>query len=249
MVAARARGRQRVVPARRRRGRDQGAVSGSSPEAPVVLCVSRMVPRKGQDTLIRVWPRVLAGLRERPVPAVTAPAEAARGRRRLRPRAAPVLLLVGDGPYARDLRELARRQQVADSVIFTGPVPWEDLPAYYDAGHDLRHAVPDQAGRPGRRGPRHRLPGGLGDRAAGDRRRLWRGAGRDPARRDRLRGRRPRRCRARGPAGPAARRPAGRGRPWARRASPGSTGSGAGTSSPPGSGRSWPADCRASRGL
>src|SRR6202789_1138253 len=27
---------------------------------PVVVCVSRMVPRKGQDTLISAWPRVLA---------------------------------------------------------------------------------------------------------------------------------------------------------------------------------------------
>jgi phosphatidylinositol alpha-1,6-mannosyltransferase len=45
-----------------------------------------------------------------------------------------VLLLVGDGPYARDLRGLARSQQVADSVIFAGSVRWEDLPAYYDAG-------------------------------------------------------------------------------------------------------------------
>ncbi len=29
---------------------------------PVVVCVSRMVPRKGQDTLIRAWPRVLAAV-------------------------------------------------------------------------------------------------------------------------------------------------------------------------------------------
>ena len=27
-----------------------------------------------------------------------------------------------------------QREQVTDSVIFAGPVPWEDLPAYYDAG-------------------------------------------------------------------------------------------------------------------
>src|SRR5215471_6559038 len=33
---------------------------GIAPEAPVVVCVSRMVRRKGQDSLIRVWPRVLA---------------------------------------------------------------------------------------------------------------------------------------------------------------------------------------------
>jgi phosphatidylinositol alpha-1,6-mannosyltransferase len=32
------------------------------------------------------------------------------------------------------LHALERREQVADSVIFAGPVAWEDLPAYYDAG-------------------------------------------------------------------------------------------------------------------
>jgi phosphatidylinositol alpha-1,6-mannosyltransferase len=75
-----------------------------------------MVQRKGQDTLIKAWPAVLAGLSARGV------------------RPVPLLVLVGDGPYARRLRELASRCQVTDSVIFTGPVPWEDLPAYYDAG-------------------------------------------------------------------------------------------------------------------
>ena len=78
---------------------------------PVVLCVSRMVPRKGQDTLIRAWPQVLAALT-----------------------GAPVLLLVGDGPYRADLVKLADRYGVPGSVVFTGPVPWEELPAYYDAG-------------------------------------------------------------------------------------------------------------------
>ncbi len=111
---------------------------GIAPQAPVVLCVSRMVPRKGQDTLISVWPQVLAGLRggqdERP--------QAERLERR-RPGAGqdsgagagePVLLLVGDGPYAGRLRRLVRRERLTESVIFAGPVPWEELPAYYDAG-------------------------------------------------------------------------------------------------------------------
>jgi phosphatidylinositol alpha-1,6-mannosyltransferase len=80
-------------------------------ERPVVVCVSRMVPRKGQDTLIRAWPQVLA---------------AARGR--------PALLLVGDGPYRAKLGRLAQQAGVADSVVFTGPVPAADLPAHYDAG-------------------------------------------------------------------------------------------------------------------
>jgi phosphatidylinositol alpha-1,6-mannosyltransferase len=78
---------------------------------PVVVCVSRMVPRKGQDTLIRAWPQVLA---------------TARG--------APALLLVGDGPYRAKLQRLARRAGIDGSVVFTGPVPRADLPAYYDAG-------------------------------------------------------------------------------------------------------------------
>ncbi len=106
---------------------------GIAPQAPVVLCVSRMVRRKGQDTLIRVWPRVLAGVRAgrpgpRGLPADQLPDSGgiAAGE--------PVLLMVGDGPYAARLRKLAQRRHVGESVIFTGPVPWEDLPAYYDAG-------------------------------------------------------------------------------------------------------------------
>jgi phosphatidylinositol alpha-1,6-mannosyltransferase len=77
---------------------------------PVVLCVSRLVPRKGQDTLIRAWPRVTAAV----------------------PDAA--LLLVGGGPHMAGLRRLAERLRVASSVVFTGPVPEEDLPGYYGAG-------------------------------------------------------------------------------------------------------------------
>jgi phosphatidylinositol alpha-1,6-mannosyltransferase len=106
---------------------------GIAPEAPVVLCVSRMVRRKGQDTLIRVWPGVLAGVRAgrpgpRKVPEGQPPDSGGIAERE------PVLLMVGDGPYAARLRKLAQRRHVGESVIFTGPVPWEDLPAYYDAG-------------------------------------------------------------------------------------------------------------------
>jgi phosphatidyl-myo-inositol dimannoside synthase len=86
-------------------------------ERPVVVCVSRMVRRKGQDTLIRAWPRVLA--------AIGGPGPGA---------ASPVLLLVGDGPYRSALVRLAARAGVSGSVVFTGPVPAADLPAYYDAG-------------------------------------------------------------------------------------------------------------------
>ncbi|HTW00878.1 MAG TPA: glycosyltransferase family 4 protein [Streptosporangiaceae bacterium] len=86
-------------------------------DRPVVVCVSRMVPRKGQDTLIRAWPRVLARME------------------RARPGTDPLLMLVGDGPYRADLDRLAEQTGVSRSVLFTGPVPPADLPAYYDAGN------------------------------------------------------------------------------------------------------------------
>ncbi|MER5308908.1 glycosyltransferase family 4 protein [Streptomyces sp. NPDC002773] len=79
-------------------------------DRPVVVCVSRLVPRKGQDTLIRALPRIL-----RRVPDA-------------------VLLIVGGGPYEKDLRRLAAETGVAGSVRFTGAVPWSELPAHYGAG-------------------------------------------------------------------------------------------------------------------
>lgn len=77
---------------------------------PVVVCVSRLVPRKGQDALLRAWPRVLKSV----------------------PDAA--LLLVGGGPYRGDLERLAASLDLGRSVVFTGGVPWEELPAHFDAG-------------------------------------------------------------------------------------------------------------------
>jgi phosphatidylinositol alpha-1,6-mannosyltransferase len=78
-------------------------------DRPVVVCVSRLVRRKGQDTLIRAWPQV----------------RAATG---------AALLLVGGGPFRGGLERLAERFGVSDSVVFAGQVPATDLPACYDAG-------------------------------------------------------------------------------------------------------------------
>lgn len=79
-------------------------------DRPVVVCVSRLVPRKGQDSLIRALPEV-----RRQVPGTA-------------------LLLVGGGPYRDRLVALARSEGVAEHVVFTGPVRHEDLPAHYAAG-------------------------------------------------------------------------------------------------------------------
>jgi phosphatidylinositol alpha-1,6-mannosyltransferase len=80
-------------------------------DRPVVVCVSRMVPRKGQDALIHAWPLVLAN-----VPGAT-------------------LLLVGDGPYRDRLERMTRHLGVAGSVIFTGAPSRAELPSYFDAGN------------------------------------------------------------------------------------------------------------------
>jgi phosphatidyl-myo-inositol dimannoside synthase len=100
---------------------------------PVVVCVSRMVPRKGQDTLIRAWPRVLAAARRSGAAEVSGAARVS-GAAGGEGGGGPVLLLVGDGPYRAELGRLARGAGLSGSVVFTGPVPWADLPSYYDAG-------------------------------------------------------------------------------------------------------------------
>lgn len=79
-------------------------------DRPLIVCVSRLVPRKGQDVLIRALPEV---------------------RRRV-PGAA--LLLVGGGPDRSRLARLARAHGVASDVVFTGTVPADELPAHYAAG-------------------------------------------------------------------------------------------------------------------
>ena len=79
-------------------------------DRPVAVCISRLVPRKGQDTLIRAWPAV-----KRAVPGAA-------------------LLIGSGGPYRKDLERIARETGVEQDVIFTGPVPWEELPLYFAAG-------------------------------------------------------------------------------------------------------------------
>ncbi|MDN3358558.1 glycosyltransferase family 4 protein [Actinomadura sp. DC4] len=73
-------------------------------DRPVILSVSRLVPRKGQDRLIRALPEV-----RRAVPGAT-------------------LLIVGAGGHEKRLRRLA-----GEGVVFAGGHPHDELPPFYAA--------------------------------------------------------------------------------------------------------------------
>ncbi|WP_006240885.1 glycosyltransferase family 4 protein [Mycolicibacterium tusciae] len=76
-------------------------------DRPVVVCLSRLVPRKGQDMLIRAMPAI---------------------RQRVSDAA---LVIVGGGPYGSSLRRLADDFGVTDHVVFTDAVPGDELPAHH----------------------------------------------------------------------------------------------------------------------
>jgi len=186
---------------------------------PVVVCVSRMVPRKGQDTLLQAWPLVRANVG-----------------------GDPLLLLVGDGPYRAELGRLAQRLRLTDSVLFAGPVPWEELPSYYDAGNVF--AMPCRTRRGGLdveglgivylEASATGLPVVGGDSGGAPDAILH---GEDGLRKCQAA------ARIRWPPGSSSCCPTPWAPPpWARRARRGSTESGAGASSLTGLARSWPAD-------
>jgi phosphatidylinositol alpha-1,6-mannosyltransferase len=76
-------------------------------QRPTVVCLSRLVPRKGQDMLIKALPDIRRRVDE------------------------AVLVIVGGGPYAEDLHKLAADVGVSDHVIFTGAVPSAELAGHY----------------------------------------------------------------------------------------------------------------------
>ena len=76
----------------------------------VMVCVGRLVHRKGQDKLIQAMPEIL-----KTVPNAH-------------------LLLVGDGPYRVHLQKLVERNKIEESVTFEGRVQFKDLPMYMCAG-------------------------------------------------------------------------------------------------------------------
>jgi phosphatidylinositol alpha-1,6-mannosyltransferase len=76
-------------------------------DRPVIVCLSRLVPRKGQDMLIRA------------LPAIRSRVDGA------------TLVIVGGGPYLERLHRLAGEEGVTEHVIFTGGVPGAELPAHH----------------------------------------------------------------------------------------------------------------------
>lgn len=79
-------------------------------QAPTVVCVSRLVPRKGQDLLIKIWPAV---------------AEAVPGAR---------LVIVGTGWYGKRLARMHRASPARHLITPVGEVPGDELHAYMALG-------------------------------------------------------------------------------------------------------------------
>lgn len=76
-------------------------------DRPVVLCLSRLVPRKGADMLIRAMPQVLAQ-----VPGTA-------------------LVIAGEGRYLPTLRRLVAQHGLEGDVLFTGRVPADEITAHH----------------------------------------------------------------------------------------------------------------------
>lgn len=74
----------------------------------VIFTVSRLAPNKGFDTAIKVLPEVL-----RKIPTA-------------------VYIIGGTGPCEKELKELASQMNLENKVIFTGFIPDEELPLYYN---------------------------------------------------------------------------------------------------------------------
>jgi phosphatidylinositol alpha-1,6-mannosyltransferase len=79
-------------------------------DRPVIVCVSRLMARKGQDELISALPEV----------------------HRTSPMAS--LIIVGEGPYRKDLESLVKKFGLEEFVHLTGKVSQGELSKWYAAG-------------------------------------------------------------------------------------------------------------------
>lgn len=76
----------------------------------VLVSVGRLVHRKGQDILIQSMPAVIA---KHPTAHI---------------------LMVGEGPYRRDLTKMVEKLKLSDAVTFIGRIQYKELPRYIGAG-------------------------------------------------------------------------------------------------------------------
>ena len=79
-------------------------------DRPVIVCVSRLMARKGQDELIRALPMIQQTV------------------------ANASLIIVGDGPYRKDLERLVKKLGLENFVHLTGKVSQTELSKWYAAG-------------------------------------------------------------------------------------------------------------------
>ena len=79
-------------------------------DRPVIVCVSRLMARKGQDELIRALPIIQHTV------------------------ANASLINVGDGPYRKDIERLVKKSELENFVHLTGKVSQTELSKWYAAG-------------------------------------------------------------------------------------------------------------------
>jgi phosphatidylinositol alpha-1,6-mannosyltransferase len=79
-------------------------------DSPVIVSVGRLVHRKGQDRLLEA----LSIIKDE-YPDIT-------------------LLLIGEGPYRKELEGISRKLKLTENVKFLGRVAYEDLPNYLSVG-------------------------------------------------------------------------------------------------------------------
>jgi phosphatidylinositol alpha-1,6-mannosyltransferase len=76
----------------------------------VIICVGRLVHRKGQDRLIQAMPKIVNQLSN------------------------AHLVIVGEGPRGAHLKKLVAKNQLENSVTFVGRVSYDQLPMYLQLG-------------------------------------------------------------------------------------------------------------------
>ena len=81
---------------------------GIKPDEKVILLLGRIAEEKSVDVVMNSIPKVFDT-----IPNVK-------------------FLVVGDGPSKEDLVEMSKNLNISDRVVFTGKVPWTDVPKYYN---------------------------------------------------------------------------------------------------------------------